>query len=240
MKKLLFLFALIAMVASTMAQDNMGDVVYLKNGGITKGIIIEQVPFESLKIQTADGCVFVYQMNEIEKITKEAIQQNSVTVTPAAPVSTTVSKSNTTSDLLERNGTDICYMYGRSLSDNEILNLVGQDRFDTYRGGRSQLRTGRTFATIGWIAFGTAIISGVATEDEEIAFIVAIPADFFLPLGFIFKGIGKGRINWVCDDYNSSIRSNNFSLNFTPTLMSANIPGQNSAVAFGASLSLSF
>jgi len=52
-------------------QSNYQDVVYLKNGSIIRGIIIEQVPNKSIKIETADRNVFVYQIDEIEKITKE-------------------------------------------------------------------------------------------------------------------------------------------------------------------------
>ena len=48
------------------------DVVYLKNGDIVWGTIVEQIPSESLKIQTADGSVFVYAMNEISKIVRES------------------------------------------------------------------------------------------------------------------------------------------------------------------------
>jgi len=47
------------------------DVVYLKNGSIISGSIIEQVPNENLKIQTKDGSVFVYPMSDISRITKE-------------------------------------------------------------------------------------------------------------------------------------------------------------------------
>lgn len=47
------------------------DVVYLKNGSVIRGMIIEQVPNVSIKIQTADGSVFFYKMEEVEKITKE-------------------------------------------------------------------------------------------------------------------------------------------------------------------------
>jgi len=49
------------------------DVVYLKNGDIVWGTIVEQIPGESLKIQTADGSVFVYAMNEISKIVRESV-----------------------------------------------------------------------------------------------------------------------------------------------------------------------
>ena len=44
------------------------DAVYLKNGGIIRGIILEQIPGESLKIQTQGGNVFVHVMDEIEMI----------------------------------------------------------------------------------------------------------------------------------------------------------------------------
>jgi sRNA-binding regulator protein Hfq len=58
--------------------NNMEDVVYLKNGSIIRGLIIEQVPNQSIKIQTKDRNVFVFKYDEIEKITKEnAINNNS-------------------------------------------------------------------------------------------------------------------------------------------------------------------
>ena len=47
------------------------DVVYLKNGSIIKGVIVEQYPNVQIKIQTKDGNTFVFKMDEIEKITKE-------------------------------------------------------------------------------------------------------------------------------------------------------------------------
>jgi len=53
------------------SSGELQDVVYLKNGSIIRGLIIEQVPNVSIKIQTSDGSVFFYKMEEIEKITKE-------------------------------------------------------------------------------------------------------------------------------------------------------------------------
>ena len=49
------------------------DVVYLKNGGEVHGTIIEQVPNVSIKIKTNDGNIFVYKMEEIDKISKKEI-----------------------------------------------------------------------------------------------------------------------------------------------------------------------
>ena len=56
-----------------MAQRS-AEVVHLKNGSLIKGEIIEQVPNQSVKLKTKDGNVFVYQMDEIEKITVEKNQ----------------------------------------------------------------------------------------------------------------------------------------------------------------------
>ncbi len=55
----------------TETKPQLIDVVYLKNGSIIKGIIMEQIPNESIKIQTKDGSLFVFKMEEVEKITKE-------------------------------------------------------------------------------------------------------------------------------------------------------------------------
>jgi hypothetical protein len=47
------------------------DILYLKNGSIIKGTIIELVLDKTVKIQTADGSIFVFTMADVEKITKE-------------------------------------------------------------------------------------------------------------------------------------------------------------------------
>lgn len=71
MRKLLLLFALLAGFSIHCMAQNYTEVVYLKNGSIIRGVVIEQVPNKSLKIKTADGSIFAYPMEEVEKITKE-------------------------------------------------------------------------------------------------------------------------------------------------------------------------
>lgn len=68
---LLALVFLLAATQGVFSQSEMQEVVYLKNGSIIKGIIVEQVPNKSLKIQTPDGSLFFCDLNEVEKITKE-------------------------------------------------------------------------------------------------------------------------------------------------------------------------
>jgi len=63
---------------AAVAQESLQDVVYLKNGSIIRGVIIEQIPLVSLKIRTADGSVFVFSMNDVEKMTRESPPRPSV------------------------------------------------------------------------------------------------------------------------------------------------------------------
>lgn len=73
MRKINLLFlALFVSVFAFSQQSNLVDVVYLKNGSVVRGIIIEQVPNESITIETADRSIFVFQMDEITKIAKES------------------------------------------------------------------------------------------------------------------------------------------------------------------------
>ena len=72
-KKLFVLFAILVSGFAIFAQSEMRDVVYLKNGSVVKGIIVEQVIGESLRIDTPDGSIFFYKMDEIEKIGKERV-----------------------------------------------------------------------------------------------------------------------------------------------------------------------
>ena len=72
MKKALFMLLLFIGSITTSVAQNVQEVVYLKNGSVVRGVVIEQVPGVSLKVQTSDGSIFAYQMSEVVKITKES------------------------------------------------------------------------------------------------------------------------------------------------------------------------
>ena len=61
-----------AATANAQTYKDFEDVVYLKNGSIIHGVIIEQIPNEKVKIQSGKN-VFVYTIDEFEKIVKEEI-----------------------------------------------------------------------------------------------------------------------------------------------------------------------
>lgn len=74
MKKLFALLFFVFISIVSFCQNNYQDVVYLKDGSIIRGTIIEQVPYKLIKIETTDRCVFVCKIDDIEKLTKETIQ----------------------------------------------------------------------------------------------------------------------------------------------------------------------
>jgi hypothetical protein len=51
------------------------DVVYLKNGDVRKGTIIENTPNEYVKIETSDGSIFTIKYADIQKMTKETASE---------------------------------------------------------------------------------------------------------------------------------------------------------------------
>lgn len=53
------------------AQENMSDIVYLKNGSVIRGVIVENILNVSVKVQTEDGNIFVFTYDEIEKLGRE-------------------------------------------------------------------------------------------------------------------------------------------------------------------------
>jgi hypothetical protein len=71
--KMILFFLIVFFTIELNAQIDYEEVVYLKNGTVIRGLIIEQVPKQSIKIQTKDRNIFVFNYVEIEKITKELI-----------------------------------------------------------------------------------------------------------------------------------------------------------------------
>lgn len=74
-KAITFVFLLTFSLGLLSAQSNYEDVVYLKNGSVIHGIIIEQIPNKSIKIKSGSN-IFVYNITEVEKMTKEEISSS--------------------------------------------------------------------------------------------------------------------------------------------------------------------
>ena len=83
MLRFILIACLTAFVATApLFAQPLEDVVYLKDGTIVRGTIVEQIPGESLKIQTQGGSVFLYTLEEIAKIVKEPVLEPEVKADP--------------------------------------------------------------------------------------------------------------------------------------------------------------
>lgn len=70
-----FLIALfVIFVQNLQAQTNKSskDILYLKNGSVIKGNIVSFISDKNVKIQTADGSIFVFPADEVKKLEKES------------------------------------------------------------------------------------------------------------------------------------------------------------------------
>ena len=125
------------------------DVVYLKDGTIVRGIIIEQIPGESLKIQTQGGSMFVYTLEEIAKIVKEPVLEPEVKAKPD-PDMTDVAKES----MMEMKGQIRVKKKEPWLAFALSLVMPGTGQFynDQYTKGTVQL--GATLAGAGLVFIG--------------------------------------------------------------------------------------
>ncbi len=71
MKKFLFFtLGLLLFGGKVSAQD----AVYLRNGSMIRGSVLEQEMGKSVKVQTQDGSIYIYSMSEVERIAKNYAQ----------------------------------------------------------------------------------------------------------------------------------------------------------------------
>ncbi|MEI2675071.1 MAG: hypothetical protein V9F05_13600 [Chitinophagaceae bacterium] len=111
MKTLFATFILIILSYTVIGQNNIEDVVYLKNGSIIRGLVLETIPNQTVKIQTVDRNIFVFQMSEVEKITKE---EKPNTTAPNSSMST-----ETTDNRME-----VAQAYMSNIISNESIGIL--------------------------------------------------------------------------------------------------------------------
>jgi len=63
--------AILVIIASFAFGQDRIDVIHLKNGDLVKGVIVENVPNDYVRVELQGGSILTYKYNEIEKFTKE-------------------------------------------------------------------------------------------------------------------------------------------------------------------------
>ena len=145
---------------------------------------------------------------------------------------------------MERDGRNL-KLDGRELSDAEVRELVGPENYETYLSAKKQITTGRVFTGIligTAVAYVACLTSAIVNESQELLYLSYIPAigvDVSCPLMCVFSGIGKGRMNWVADEYNKQ-RKSLVSYYVSPSLMRCNVMSEQANLCIGMTFSVNF
>lgn len=159
------LLTLLALLISSITNAQQIDCVHLKNGSILKGIIIEQIIGESIKVQTDDGSIFVYKMSEVLKISKENSNVSQTTPVTYTTPSQTYTPAPITPDLSGRRMTwevneleEPYLVIGNvAISDETALAYLGQENFDAFKNAATSYYNLKFVDEIGWGCLGTAL-----------------------------------------------------------------------------------
>ena len=129
MKTIVLTFFVFLTTIVVFAQQSNIDVVYLKNGTVFRGEIIEQVPDLSLKIKTSEGNILVIPMDNVKKITKE--QEEMAVPVQSRPIAPLPNETQSTTPKPEQKATNWRRMY-------IVLGFNNITIFDysTYGGGK--------------------------------------------------------------------------------------------------------
>lgn len=250
MKRIFILFVLVAFVIPILGQTP--NQVYLKNGSIIKGRIVELDPSNEVKIETSDGSLFVFPMADIDHIVGAVISDKNT--------GNNVWSKKDSFRRIDRHGSDFYWEdTDTKLTPEECFSILSKgdihDNFyETYKSAQLQFNNGRslivagvTFTLAAAVCFSIylnssyTINNGIYKETQydtnklTMFYVSSSLADACLFFGFLFKGIGKGRLEWVKDTYNSG-RSQASAIKVAPSLM---MTAQND-FGFGLSLNLSF
>lgn len=246
MKKSVLILLLILSSIITIAQNNIRDIVYLKNGSIIKGTIIELVPNKDIKIQTSDGSIFVYEFDQVEKIEKDNVSNidssvvigNSFTGMPFGSYNDDIFAG----DSYFSEGSHV-------FSEEELRTILDDDLFKSYMHGSSLYRNGQFMKNTGWVLFfvGPSLLAiSSVVEEKNLANlcvftggIAFITGNVLIPIGYVSKGIGKGIISRVAEQCDAVSRNRKTAFNLSPSIINCNLP-QQELIALGMSFSINF
>ena len=245
MKKIFFTFNLLVLALFAISQ-NVSNIVYLSNGSIIKGDIIE-LDKEKIKIRTTDGSVFAFDASMVDKIEK-----NSEVIIKEADDFEEQIEYIPAENPIKRRSVDF-YVKEKKLTDDEIRMLIGGKIYnETYVGAKKQHIRGLGCVVAGFvcdagaIALTVAMVKGRSNNvlTTSFTYITWTSAVTLHAVGFPLLIIGNSRLNWIVDSYNAGVigrKQPNISLSVSPNVMSIPMYNNNkNGYAFGASLTLNF
>ncbi|MDR2231877.1 MAG: hypothetical protein LBE56_01995 [Tannerella sp.] len=162
------------------------DAVYLKNGSVIRGVIIEQIPNISIKIETTEGNIFVFRMDEIESISKIPVQ--------------TQRTAQTYNPYRTQQTTQYDPYYNNSVINYSRMKTEAPELYQLYQSGKHRGGTGWFFIIAGIVANGVGIgliADGNSSNSREYnigyGYITTVAGDVLLCIGIPIAIGGKVR-----------------------------------------------
>lgn len=112
------------------------------------------------------------------------------------------------------------------LTGEEYATILDENLYSTFKSAHEQYNAGRVFMTLGFVSAGVAVTSLMLFAETrgydingnyhvepgyvDLFVLSTCVANVGICFGCIFKGAGKGRLEWVKDTYNSGgVQTNN-------------------------------
>ena len=223
------LLAVCFCIGASFSQNATKSIVYLKNGSTVNCEIMEWQN-DTIRVKMSDGSSAVYPIAEVERIANaSALGEKKA--------------ENGMRDYagykLRRLGRDIC-VGSISLDPGQIYNFLDKDLYDTYVSAYQQSGWGAFFITTGLVTAGLGLYLGILGKNQNIrnsGWILCGVSGVLAPIGYVVRGIAKGRIGWVVDEYNNRQTASTFEL--SPTVLGFNdMITDNKKYALGATLNI--
>lgn len=242
LKRLFVIISLLCIAGVASAQD----VIVKKDNTtiLSKVIEVSSSEIKYKKWSNQDGPIYSISRSDIISINYQNGDVEKFENSSSNPI--IIQQNNSSKNgYMERDGNGL-ELDGRELSDAEVRALVGEENYQTYLSARGQINGGRFFtATFIVSLIGTVGLAAMAglNNDEDLlmlAYVTGAVADISLPLMCILKGVGKGRMNWVADEYNRKTHSYTYSYNLSPSIMTSKTPQLQNTYGLGLTLSFNF
>ncbi|MBQ9584175.1 MAG: hypothetical protein IJR25_07635 [Bacteroidales bacterium] len=214
MKKVVLSIVFTILTLFTAMAQQWQDVVYLKNGSIVKGMIIEQIPDESLKIQTANGNVFVCQMVDVLKITKE---QNTIAKDAYTGINDELAS-------LQFSGYEIVNAEGTVFTRSQMCEILGQAKADELYRAISTWKIAGPISlssiTIGAVPFGVRLMVPSGVKFPESWLVIGLIAEVIGISSAVLTITSYNKAHEIIDEYTSST----FAMRVSPTILQTVTP----------------
>lgn len=221
------------------------DVIVKKDSStiLSKVIEINNAEIKYKKWNNQEGSTYSISRSEVSSINYQNGTIETITINANTPSVYNQQPSTSFKGYMDDEGTwGRLRINGRTLSDQEVRNMVSPQNYELYLKAKRQNTTGIVFIVIGGVSLGVA--ASLLKFDEDFEYLPAagaftIASALALPTGLIFGISGGNKMKRIAQEYNRS-QGKAYSLNISPSLMKCDTPQLQGNCGLGLTLTMNF